>query len=71
MLMMFSLDQLTVMPTLESAMDSDLKYDDGQMRIWLSRMTVSDGERYDSTVYVEEYIDTKWILVNCYDAGSV
>jgi len=63
---------LLEMTTLESGNFTDLKYDDGINRVWLSRMTKEDGEPFDHTAYVEEKSsDNLWKLVDFYDADAI
>lgn len=49
----FSLAQLEALPTINEGHTSDLKWDTGQTRVWLSRMTKEDGQPYDNQVIVE------------------
>ena len=47
------------MPTLCVGQAADLKVDHGNIRIWLSRCGVADGEPYENKVTVEEYDNNK------------
>jgi hypothetical protein len=49
----FSLAQLEAVPTISEGHTSDLKWDTGRTRVWLSRMTKEDGMPYDNQVTVE------------------
>ena len=49
----YKLSELEMLPTLSVSQADDLKIDDGETRIWLSRCTVEDGEPYNNKVTVE------------------
>lgn len=49
----WGLRQLSVMPTLAEGQADDLKVDGGDIRVWLARTSVEDGEPYRHTVHVE------------------
>ena len=49
----FTLAQLEALPTINEGHTSDLKWDTGRTRVWLSRMTKEDGMPYDNQVTVE------------------
>jgi hypothetical protein len=49
------------MPTIHRGHVSDLKYDDGFIRVWVSRMTIDDGEL--DPVQVEALRDGRWVDV--------
>lgn len=66
----FSLKQLNAMPTLSQGQADDLKYDDGVTRVWLSRITVSDGAEYNNQVTVERYIKNSWQPIETYQANA-
>lgn len=66
----FSLEELQNMKTLAVGQTSDLKFDDGKTRIWLSRCTVEDGEPYNNKVTVEELQDGRWVITNTYQART-
>jgi len=59
--------QLDVMPTLSQAYTCDLKIDDGDYRVFLSRLDAGDGEPFDNTVYVEAYRLGVWGDLGYYD----
>ena len=56
------------MPTLSKGQFDDLKYDNGRIRVWLSRCSKDDGEPYNNKVTEEKLIDGKWEIVNVYEA---
>lgn len=39
----WSITDLADMPTLRQGQDADLKFDNGKIRVWLSRLTKADG----------------------------
>ena len=49
----FTLAQLEALPTINEGHTSDLKWDTGRTRVWLSRMAKGDGVPYDNQVIVE------------------
>jgi hypothetical protein len=59
----YTLEELESMPTISKGHTDDLKYEDDDTRVWLSRMTVEDGMPYNNQVTVEKYeeIDGSWI----------
>ena len=63
-------DELEELPTITVGHDSDLKYDDGRLRVWLSRLGLEDGEPFARTVYVEELKPEGWWLVGYFDGGQ-
>jgi hypothetical protein len=51
--MLYTLEELSRLPTIRSAHFDDLKIEAGAVRVWLSRLTVADGARYENQVTVE------------------
>ena len=62
------LDDLEALPTLAVGQADNLKIDDGDTRVWLSRCTVDDGEPYDNKVTIERLIDGCWVEADIYPA---
>ncbi len=61
--------QLEAMPTLLVSHTCDLKFDDGEVRLFLSRCDTGDGEPFDHTGYIEiKDVDGRWIDQGYYDA---
>jgi hypothetical protein len=58
------------MTTKATGFGGDLKVDKGDMRVWLSRWGLEDGEPYENTVYVEKLFDGKWVLQEFYDGDE-
>lgn len=46
--------------TIHSGQYDNLKYDDGEFRVWVSRMTVDDGMEYNRQVTVEKLVNGRW-----------
>lgn len=63
-----SAGELEAMPTLGDSGFDDLKVDDGESRVWLSRCTVEDGEPFDHKVTVERIIDGRWVVAAVWEA---
>jgi hypothetical protein len=61
----YTTEELESKPTLFTGHTDNLKVDDGERRVWLSRMTVVDGAEYDNQVTVEELRDGQWVEGNC------
>lgn len=65
-----TLSELESLPTLSQGQADDLKIDDGNTRVWLSRMSVEDGMPYNNQVFIEELNHAKgcWEVVKTYQA---
>jgi hypothetical protein len=68
--MKYTLKQLEALPTLAVGQADDLKVEEENKRIWLSRCTVEDGEPYNNKVSIEQYKSDmgRWILIETYQA---
>jgi hypothetical protein len=64
----YTLAELNDMPTLHSGHFDNLKDETVDTRVWLSRMTVSDGAPYDDQVTVEKLAAGVWTIVGQYQA---
>jgi hypothetical protein len=64
----YSLDELEAMETLAVGQADDLKVDLGEVRIWLSRCGIEDGEPCNNKVTIEEYDGQRWNEVGWYEA---
>ena len=49
-----SLEELEAMPTIKQGHTDDLKISTPTTRVWLSRLTVEDGQPYNNMVTVEQ-----------------
>lgn len=68
----FTLSQIRNMPTIESGQFDNLKYDDGEHRVWHSRMHTYDGQPYDDQVTVEVNRGGGiWKKIDTYDPRTV
>lgn len=65
----YSLAELKAMPTLHQGQYDDLKAEFDHVRVWLSRMTVADGQPYNNQVTVED-VDAsgKRVTIDTYEA---
>ena len=68
-----TLEYLKSLPTLHQGQTDDLKIERDYTRVWLSRLTIEDGQPYDNQVTVEKFREvTKggkyqgWIWVTDY-----
>lgn len=64
----FTLEQLQTMPTIAVGQTDDLKFDNGVVRVWLSRMSVEDGAPYDNQVTIERNVGGKWKIIKQFQA---
>lgn len=55
----YTLNELRAMPTLHVGQFADLKIDTGEIRVWCSRMRITDGEL--DPVQVERLENGRWI----------
>jgi len=63
------LDYLESLPTITVGQTDDLKIETEDTRVWLSRMTVEDGERCDNLVSVEKLNEGgRWVIDYTYQA---
>lgn len=66
--MKYNLQELECLPTLSTGQADDLKIDEGNTRVWLSRMTVEDGMEYNNQVSIEKLQNGRWNVVETYQA---
>lgn len=59
----FTIGELRSKPTLAQGQAANLKWDNGEYRVWLSRCSIEDGEL--DPVQVEQLIDGRWVDVTC------
>lgn len=64
----FALSDLQKLPTLAVGQADNLKIDTGNVRVWLSRCTVDDGQPYDNQVTVETFTGKRWVALYHYEA---
>lgn len=64
----FTLKEVKSLSTIQQGQYADLKYASLYVRIWLSRLTVEDGEPYNNKITIEYFIDGKWIERDTYEA---
>jgi hypothetical protein len=64
----YTLAQLEALGTLTVGQADDLKLQDGNFNIWLSRCGIEDGEPCDNKVTIEERQDGRWVEVGWYEA---
>lgn len=64
----YTLAELQALPTIEVGQFDNCKVKTGNIRVWLSRMTVQDGARYNNGVTVEVYRHNQWENIAQYEA---
>lgn len=64
------IDLLDALPTIEIAQASDLKISHSNVRVWVSRCGLPDGEPYERTVYLETLISGMWFVFGHYDGQN-
>jgi len=63
----YTANELEELPTLSSGHFDNLKIDDGQYRVWLSRVGIADGMPYDNQIMVEKLVNGRWEIVEQYE----
>lgn len=69
----FTLEEITNMPTIHSGQYDDLKLENGDIKVWLSRLSIEDGQPYNNQVTVEKLVKNKqgvsvWKTIEQYQA---
>lgn len=54
----YTLTEIEALPTIEQGHTDDLKIQTSTMRVWLSRMTIEDGQLYNNQVTIEKLSET-------------
>ena len=67
----YTLEELRGNATLFVGQSCNLKVETEDLRVWLSRCTVEDGEPYNNKVTEERKVDGEWQEVGIYPARSV
>lgn len=62
----YTANELKTMPTILSGHFDNLKIDKGDLRVWLSRLTIADGMPYNDQVTIERKINGNWVVVDQY-----
>ena len=65
---MYTLKELKRLPTLSVGQAEDLKIETANIRVWLSRCKVEDGEPYNNKVTEEQYLNGRWVTARAYKA---
>ena len=65
-----SLEEVKSTPVISRGHFDNLIWDDGEYRVWHSRMTVLDGMSYDNQITVEKCNSSlgRWEIVERYEA---
>lgn len=63
-IMQMSKDEVDALPTIHQGQYADLKLDDGEHRVWVSRMTKADGAKENNAVEVETLENGSWVEAN-------
>ena len=65
----YTLKELEGLKTIMQGQADDLKIEDGNIRVWLSRMTIGDGMPYNNQVTVEKLDKNgSWNTIEEYEA---
>lgn len=64
----YTLRELRALPTLATGQADDLKVDEREMRVWLSRCKIEDGEPYNNKVTIERLRGGRWVETDHYQA---
>ena len=62
--------ELSKRSTLATGQADDLKVDTGDVRFWLSRTGLADGEPFENTVTIELLEDDGWTTYLRYDGDA-
>lgn len=67
--MRYSLAEIRAMPVIGQSWADDLLRDDGENRLWVSRLTTADGALWDNGITAEKLSSAgKWVTVDYYEA---
>ena len=64
----YTFAELQAMPTISQGHMDNLKVQTEDTKVWLSRMTIEDGMKYNNQVTVEKYNGDKWETIAQYEA---
>ena len=64
----YTLKQLEELKTISQGQADDLKIEDGNTRVWLSRMTIEDGMPYNNMISIEKLQNGCWSTIEEYEA---
>jgi hypothetical protein len=64
----YTLAELQAMPTITVGHTDDLKVKTDRRKVWLSRLTIEDGQPYNNMVTVEVRSNKGWFPTMCYEA---
>lgn len=65
----YTLSELEFMPTIEQGHTDNLKIKTENIRVWLSRMNIEDGQPYNNQVTIERRnSDSQWVTYKQYEA---
>ena len=67
---LMSAERLDTLPTLSEGYTCDLKWESANVRWWLHRTSIEDGEPYRNTVTIEIRSDGCWHDVLTYDGDD-
>jgi len=62
----FTAEELEKMDTICESQADDLKFEAPNVRVWLSRCTIEDGEPFNNKVTVEKLVDGCWTEYDVY-----
>lgn len=66
----YTTEELELLPVSHQGQADDCHIDSGDVRVWLSRTGVDDGEPFENTVTVERLQGGAWVEVAKYDGDS-
>lgn len=64
----FTLQEVCTLPVLKQGHTDNLVYQGTNKRVWISRMTVEDGQPYDNQITVEKLVNGVWAIKEQYQA---
>lgn len=63
-----TLQEIKSMEVLHVGQYDNLIYEDEDTRVWISRLGLEDGEKFNSAVTVEKLINNRWQTEREYEA---
>lgn len=68
---MYTLEEIKSLPTIHSGTHGNLKIEEENRRVWVSRMTVEDGAKHNNQVIVEYLVNNTWKVCQKYDPSRI
>jgi hypothetical protein len=63
-----TLKEIEKMPVINQGQFDNVIFNDGKIKICISRCTIADGMNYNNEVTEEHYINNDWVVFRQYEA---